>query len=129
MTDDASLLSGLLAEPLFGGGVLAAATTGHYLVVGAALFAIGLACVIVKRNLLGVLMGLELLLNASIVNFVALGSPFVHPGGLGLDGSLCAAFTIVLAAAEAAVGLAIVLHFYNAHASIDIAPLFRQILP
>lgn len=120
MTGDASILIALATDSLVGGGMPAAATTGHYLVVGAALFAIGLACVIVKRNLLGVLMGLELLLNASIVNFVALGSPFVQPGGLGLDGSLCAAFTIVLAAAEAAVVLAIALHFYNAHASIDV---------
>lgn len=120
MTGEAVSFAGLMLEGLNGGSVLAAATTGHYLVVGAALFAIGLACVIVKRNLLGALMGLELLLNASIVNFVALGSPFVQPGGLGLDGSLCAAFTIVLAAAETAVVLAIVLHFYNAHATIDV---------
>jgi NADH:ubiquinone oxidoreductase subunit K len=119
MTSDVLRFSAPALESL-NFGVLAAATTGHYLVIGAALFAIGLACVILKRNLLGALMGLELLLNASIVNFVALGSPFVQPGGLGLDGSLCAAFTIVLAAAEAAVVLAIVLHFYNAHATVDV---------
>lgn len=119
MNGDGLFGSAFLFETL-AGGPLAAATTGHYLVVGAALFAIGLAITIVKRNLLGVLMGLELLLNASIVNFVALGSPFLQPGGLGLDGSLSAAFVIVLAAAEAAVILAISLHFYNAYSTVDV---------
>ena len=95
----------------------------HYLVVGAILFVCGLACMIAKRNAIGVLMGIELVLNGANVNFVAFGSPALWPelkAPLGLDGQIMALFVIVLAAAEAAVALAIVLHFYNTHSTIDV---------
>jgi NADH-quinone oxidoreductase subunit K len=95
----------------------------HYLVVGAVLFVCGIVCMTVKRNAVGVLMGIELVLNAANVNFVAFGSPALHGNGggsLGLDGQWIAMFVIVLAAAEAAVALAIALCFYNNHATVDV---------
>jgi NADH-quinone oxidoreductase subunit K len=95
----------------------------HYLLVGAVLFVCGVICMTAKRNALGVLMGIELVLNGANLNFVAFGSRFLRGHGassLGLDGQLMALFVIVLAAAEAAVALAIALNFYNTHATIDV---------
>lgn len=95
----------------------------HYLVVGAILFVCGVVCMTIKRNAVGVLMGIELVLNGANINFVAFGSPMLQAKGghsLGLDGQWFALFVIVLAAAEAAVALAIALCFYNNHATIDV---------
>jgi NADH-quinone oxidoreductase subunit K len=92
----------------------------HYMAIGAVLFVCGAMCMATKRNALGVLMGIELVLNGANINFVAFGSPYLGAIGLGLDGPLMALFVIVLAAAEAAVALAIVLNFYNSHDSIDV---------
>jgi NADH-quinone oxidoreductase subunit K len=92
----------------------------HYLVVGAIMFVTGALCMATKRNALGILMGIELVLNGANVNFVAFGSSYFREHSLGLDGQLMALFVIVLAAAEAAVALAIALNFYNNHASIDV---------
>src|SRR5688500_11519160 len=77
----------------------------HYLFLGAVLFVSGLLTILVKRNAIGILMGVELILNAANVNLVAFNA-FSHgsgPGGLRLDGQVFAIFVIVLAAAEAAV--------------------------
>jgi NADH:ubiquinone oxidoreductase subunit K len=87
-----------------------------YLLVGAVLFVCGVMCMATKRNGIGVLMGVELVLNGSNINFVA----FSRQGMLGLDGQMIALFVIVLAAAEAAVALAIALNFYNNHLTIDV---------
>ncbi|MDX1948645.1 MAG: NADH-quinone oxidoreductase subunit NuoK [Pirellulaceae bacterium] len=95
-------------------------TVSHYLAVGAVLFVTGVVCMATKRNALGVLMGIELVLNGANLNFVAFGSKFLRETTLGLDGELIALFVIVLAAAEAAVALAIALNFYNNHATIDV---------
>ncbi len=95
----------------------------HFMVVGAVMFVSGVVCMATKRNLLGVLMGIELVLNGANVNFVALSSDFLRTDTayrLGLDGQYVALFVIVLAAAEAAVALAITLNFYNNHATIDV---------
>ena len=95
----------------------------HYLVVGAILFVAGVVCMATKRNALGVLMGVELVLNGANFNFVAFGSDFLRTDAafsLGLDGHFVAIFVIVLAAAEAAVALAITLNFYNNHATVDV---------
>jgi len=107
------ILASLVTEPV---GV------AHYLVVGAVLFVAGIVCMATKRNLLGVLMGVELVLNAANINFVAIGSPYLRgdASSLGLDGQLMALFVIVLAAAEAAVALAIALNFYNTFGTIDV---------
>ena len=104
----------LLTEPV---GV------SHYLVVGAVLFVCGVVCMATKRNILGVLMGIELVLNGANINFIAFGAEFLRTDqsrSIGLDGQLIALFVIVLAAAEAAVALAIALNFYNNHSTIDI---------
>ena len=95
----------------------------HYLVVGAVLFVCGVLCMATKRNLLGVLMGIELILNGANLNFVAFGCPMLRANradSIGLDGQMIALFVIVLAAAEAAVALAIALNYYNSHATVDV---------
>ena len=106
-------IANLLTEPM---GV------AHYMIVGAFLFTCGVVCMASKRNALGVLMGIELVLNGANINFIAVGSRYLRtdPGSIGLDGQLMALFVIVLAAAEAAVALAIALNFYNNFNSIDI---------
>ncbi len=101
----------LLTEPV---GV------SHYMVVGAVMFVTGVLCMATKRNALGVLMGIELVLNGANINFIAFGSPLLRENNLGLDGQLIALFVIVLAAAEAAVALAIALNFYNSFSTIDV---------
>jgi NADH-quinone oxidoreductase subunit K len=94
----------------------------HYLAVGAVLFVCGAVSMATKRNALGILMGIELVLNGANLNFVAFASDLLRPGGrtLGLDGQVVALFVIVLAAAEAAVTLAIALNFYNSFSTIDV---------
>ena len=81
----------------------------NYLIIAAALFSIGLFGVITRRNGIAVLMGVELILNSANLNFVA----FSRFGGMNLDGHVFGVLVIVLAAAEAAVALAIVLNIYN----------------
>lgn len=88
----------------------------HYLIVGAVLFVTGVVCMATKRNGIGVLMGVELVLNGANINFIA----FAYYTPLGLDGQIISLFVIVLAAAEAAVALAIALNFYNNHHTIDV---------
>jgi NADH:ubiquinone oxidoreductase subunit K len=95
-------------------------TVSHYLAVGAVLFVTGALCMATKRNALGVLMGIELVLNGANVNFIAFGSKYLRADTLGMDGQLIALFVIVLAAGEAAVALAIALNFYNNHSTIDV---------
>jgi len=87
-----------------------------YLLVGAVLFVSGVVCMATKRNAIGVLMGVELVLNGANINFVA----FSRYTALGIDGQVVSLFVIVLAAAEAAVALAIALNFYNSHNTIDV---------
>lgn len=88
-----------------------------FLLIGAFLFACGLVCVLTKRNAIGILMGVELILNAANVNLVAFAR---FNAAFGLDGQVFALLVVVLAAAEAAVALAIVLNFYNNHATVDV---------
>src|SRR3954469_22037941 len=98
-------------------------TLQHYLVLGAILFACGLVTILVKRNAIGILMGVELVLNAANINLVAFNR-YSHgadsAGRVMLDGQIFAIFVIVLAAAEAAVALAIFLNFYNNFSTIDV---------
>ena len=101
---------------------MAAITLNHYLLLGALLFVCGAVCMAIKRNAIGVLMGVELVLNGANINFVAFASfPDVHGKyPFELEGMMFALFVIVLAAAEAAVALAIVLNFYNNHMTVDV---------
>jgi NADH-quinone oxidoreductase subunit K len=89
----------------------------HFLLVGAVLFAFGTYTVITRTNAVGILMGVELLLNAANVNFVAFNHFNPHPV---LPGQVFSVFVIVLAAAEAAVALAIVLAIYMNVKTIDV---------
>ena len=88
-----------------------------FLILSAFLFACGVACLATKRNAIGLLMGVELILNAANVNFVAAAR---FEPSFRLEGQVFAVLVIVLAAAEAAVALAIVLNFYNNHGTIDV---------
>ena len=81
----------------------------HYLTVSAALFTLGLLGVLTRRNAVNVLMGVELILNSANLNLVA----FSRYGTGNLQGQLFAVFVIVIAAAEVAVALAIVLTMYR----------------
>lgn len=90
----------------------------HFLVVGACLFSLGMITVITRRNAVGILMGVELILNAANVNFIAFNHFVAAPGTLA--GQVFSIFVIVLAAAEAAIGLAIVLAIYQTFRTIDV---------
>jgi NADH-quinone oxidoreductase subunit K len=88
----------------------------HYLVVGAILFSLGLYTVLTRRNAISVLMGVELVLNSANINYVA----FSHYTSANVEGQIYAIFVIMLAAAEAAVGLAIVLAIFRIFHTIDV---------
>lgn len=88
----------------------------HYIIVSAILFSLGLFGVITRKNAILVLMGIELILNAANINFIA----FSRYGGLKLDGQAVAVFIIILAAAEAAVALAIILNIYKRFQNVNV---------
>lgn len=88
----------------------------YYIVLASALFAIGLAITLVKKNVVVVLMGIELMLNAS--NIILVGVSQIH--GLNLDGQLFALFAIVIAVAESAIVLAIILRMARLYGTTDL---------
>jgi NADH-quinone oxidoreductase subunit K len=88
----------------------------HFLVVGAVVFLAGMFCVLTRRNAIGILMGVELILNSANINYLA----FSRYSSVSYDGQLFAIFVIMLAAAEAAIGLAIVLGIYQTFHTIDV---------
>jgi len=88
----------------------------NYLLVSAILFSLGLFAVITRRNAVAVLMGVELILNSANINFVA----FSRFGGMNFSGHVFALFVIIMAAAEAAVALAIIINLYNNYQSINV---------
>jgi NADH-quinone oxidoreductase subunit K len=88
----------------------------HYLIVSAALFSLGIMCVLTRKNAVNVLMGVELILNSANLNLVA----FSRYSAGGLNGQIFAIFVIVVAAAEAAVALAIVLSMYRIVKSVNL---------
>jgi NADH-quinone oxidoreductase subunit K len=91
-------------------------TLDHYLVLSALIFSLGILCMVTKRNAIGILIGVELVLNAANVNLVAFSR---YQTGAG-DGHIFAVFVILLAAAEAAIGIAIFMNFYNTLSTIDV---------
>jgi NADH-quinone oxidoreductase subunit K len=91
-------------------------TLTHYLILSAFLFSLGLYGVVTRKNAILVLMGIELILNAANINFIA----FSRYGGMNLDGQAIAVFVIILAAAEAAVALAIVLNIYQRFKTVNV---------
>ena len=88
----------------------------HYLILSGLLFSLGIYGVITRKNAILVLMGIELILNAANINFIA----FSRYGGMQLDGQAMAVFVIILAAAEAAVALAIVLNIYQRFKTVNV---------
>jgi NADH:ubiquinone oxidoreductase subunit K len=89
----------------------------HYLLLAALLFGIGLLGIVFKRNAVALLMSVELILNAVNINLVAINKYVL--GGSGL-GQLFALFVIVVAAAEVAVGLALIINIYRLKKSSDV---------
>jgi NAD(P)H-quinone oxidoreductase subunit 4L len=87
----------------------------HFLILSAVLFAVGLYGVLARRNIVGVLMSVELLFNAVGINFVTFNR-YMHPNGVWGQGFTI--FIIALAAAEAVVGLALVLAIYRGSKTI-----------
>ncbi len=88
----------------------------HFLIVSTLLFSMGLYAIITRKNAIMVLMGIELILNSANINFVA----FSRFGNFGYSGQLVALFVIVLAAAEAAIALAIVLNIYKNLSTVNV---------
>jgi len=88
----------------------------QYLVVSSILFSLGLFGIVTRKNAVMVLMGIELILNSANINFIA----FARYGNFGFDGQLIALFVIILAAAEAAIALAIVLNIYKNFSTVNV---------
>lgn len=93
----------------------------HFLVVSTLLFSMGIYAVVTRKNAVMVLMGVELILNSANINFIA----FSRYGNFGLQGHLMALFVIVLAAAEAAIALAIVLNIYKTLSTVNVDEINR----
>ena len=89
-------------------------TTLHYLVVAAALFVTGVIGVVTRRNVIIILMSIELILNAVNLNLVAFSRLY------NLDGQVFAIFVITVAAAEAAIGLGIVIAFFRNKETVNV---------
>jgi NADH-quinone oxidoreductase subunit K len=90
-------------------------TTTHYMVLSAALFTLGVVGVMTRRNVIIVLMSIELMLNAVNINLVAFSNQLQN-----VVGQVFAVFIVVVAAAEAAVGLGIILAFYRNKETVNI---------
>ena len=88
----------------------------HFLVVSAILFSLGVYGIVTRKNAIMVLMGIELILNSANINFVA----FARFGNYGYSGQIIALFVIILAAAEAAIALAIVLNIFKTFTNVNI---------
>jgi NADH-quinone oxidoreductase subunit K len=88
----------------------------HFLIVSAILFVLGVFAVLTRRNAIMVLMGIELILNAANINFIAFSRYVVKT----FDGHVVAVFVIILAAAEAAIALAIVLNIYQNFNTVNV---------
>jgi len=93
---------------------MAAVPLQHSLILAAALFALGLAGVLVRRNVLFILMSIEIMLNAAGLAFVAAGARWQQA-----DGQVMFLFILAMAAAEVSVGLALVLRFYHRSDTLD----------
>ena len=92
-------------------------TLQSYMIIASALFCIGLYNVMTRKNAVAILMGIELILNSANINFVAFNR-FIS--SVNLDGHLMAMFVIVLAAAEAAVALAIIINLFRNLGTVNV---------
>jgi NADH-quinone oxidoreductase subunit K len=91
-------------------------TLNHFLFVSTALFCLGIFGIVTRKNAVMVLMGIELILNSANINFIA----FAKFGNFGYQGQMMALFVIILAAAEAAIALAIVLNIYKNFSTVNV---------
>lgn len=89
---------------------------GTYLAISIFLFVCGIAVMIARKNIIAILLGIELILNAAAINFVAY-SKFINNN---IDGHIMSLFIIVIAACEAAVGLGIVIRFFQLRESVHV---------
>jgi NADH-quinone oxidoreductase subunit K len=89
---------------------------GHFLGLSSILFGLGFITVITRKNAIGILLGIELILNAATINFIA----FSHYVEGFVGGQIFAIFIITMAAAEAAVSLAIVMGIFNYYRTIEV---------
>jgi len=87
-----------------------------FLLLSLMIFSLGMVCVLTRRNAIGILMGVELILNSANINYLA----FAFYGGGHYDGQIFTIFVIMLAAAEAVIGLAVVLAIYQNFKTIDV---------
>ena len=94
------------------------ATLAHYITLSAILFSIGVTGVLCRRNALVIFMSIELMLNASNLAFLA----FARDRG-GMEGQAIAFFVIALAAAEVAIGLAIIVAIFRQQETIDVGEI------
>jgi NADH-quinone oxidoreductase subunit K len=97
--------------------------TSWFLLLSAALFVLGVAGFLFRRNIITVFMSIELMLNAVNLSFIAFTHQLNRMGGRLVDGHLFAFFTMVVAAAEAAVGLAIILTVFRNRGTLNIDDL------
>ena len=88
----------------------------HFLFVSLLVFLLGIFCVLTRRNAIGILLGVELVLNSANINCIA----FARYSSGVYDGQMFATFVIMLAAAEAAIGLAVILGMYQQFHTIDV---------
>ncbi len=95
--------------------MMSAVPMSHGLMVAALMFALGFAGVMVRRNLMFMLMSLEIMMNAAALAFVTAGSAWLQP-----DGQVMFIMVLTLAAAEACIGLAIVLQFFHRFQTLDV---------
>lgn|SRR5512147_1113868 len=96
-------------------------TLNHFLIISVLLFSMGIFGIITRRNAVMVLMGIELILNSANINFIA----FSKYGNFGYNGQVMALFVIVVAAAEAAIALAIVLNIYKTFSTVNVDEIDR----
>ena len=108
-------VAGLVQPVAEAQNVLGLIPMSHGLILAGILFAIGLCGVMGRRNFLFMLMSLEIMMNAAALAFVVAGSRWVDP-----DGQIMFIFILTLAAAEAAIGLAILLRFYHQRGHLDV---------
>jgi NADH-quinone oxidoreductase subunit K len=93
----------------------------HALLLAGILFALGLAGVLIRRNILFILLSIEIMLNAAGLAFVAAGSRWIQP-----DGQVMFLFILTMAATEVSVGLALLLQLYHRFKSLDIDAASRM---
>jgi NADH-quinone oxidoreductase subunit K len=91
----------------------------HFLTIGAILFSIGIAIVLVKKNIIAILMGIELMFNAANINLVALS----QYDAAQIEGQILTLFIVIIAAAEAAIALAIIVKVVRSYQTTDIDEL------